>query len=104
MTEQHVLFQDVVPYDIPSSLDALRGPATGRLTLPLHIWWAPAPTFDLADRSDLLVAYRAVVREGRAEDQEALLNRGLLLTVWPELRLPVRCREAWENAFPELAA
>jgi hypothetical protein len=104
VTEPHVLFQDVVPYDIPSSLGALRGPAAGRLTLPLHIWWAPEPTFDLADRSELLVAYRAVVREGRTEDQEALLNRNLLLSVWPDLRLPIRCRRAWEDAFPELAA
>ena len=33
-----------------------------------------------------VTAYRAVVREGRALDQETLLNGGLLLDVWRELR------------------
>lgn len=104
MTEPHVLYADVVPYEVPSSLDALRGPSRGVLTLPLHVWWGPSPTFDLGGRADVLTAYRAVVREGRAVDQEALLDRGLLLDVWPELRLPVRCRSTWEGAFPELRA
>lgn len=50
----------------------------------------------------VLTAYRAVVREGRASDQEELLDRRLLVDVWAELRLPVRCRSAWERVFPEL--
>ena len=104
MTQNHVLFSDVVPYDVPSSLESLRGPAKGTVTLPLHLWWAPGPAFDLTDRSDLLTAYRAIVRDGRTVDQEELLNARLLVAVWPELRLPVRCRKAWEDAFPELVA
>lgn len=102
MSQPHVLFADVVPYDVPTSLDALHGPADGRLTLPLHLWWAPEPTFDLAERDQLLAAYRAVVRDGRSIDQEALLHRGLLTEVWAELRLPARCRARWRAAFPEL--
>jgi hypothetical protein len=102
MTQRHVLFSDVVPYDLPSALAALRGPADGTLTLPLHLWWAPGPVFDLTDRSELLAAYRAIVRDGRTVDQEELLNAALLVAVWPDLRLPVRCRTAWEDAFPEL--
>ena len=102
MTEPHVLFSDVVPYEVPSSLYALQGPSGGIVTLPLHVWCGPAPTFDLNHRADLLVAYRVVVREGRAIDQETLLDRDLLLNVWSELRLPVRCRASWEDAFSEL--
>ena len=102
MTDPHVLYADVVPYDVPSSLDALRGPSSGVLALPLHLWWAPSPAFDLADRGDVLAAYRAVVREGRSADQEALLNKALLTEVWRDLRLPARCRSSWEQAFPEL--
>jgi hypothetical protein len=34
-----VLFKDVVPYDTPSSLSALRGPASGMIELPLAIYW-----------------------------------------------------------------
>ena len=56
MTEPHVLFSDVVPYEVPSSLYALQGPSGGIVTLPLHVWCGPAPTFDLNRRADLLVA------------------------------------------------
>ena len=104
MTEPHVLYADVVPYEVPSSLAALRGPSTGSLSLPLHVWWGPSPTFDLGSRSDVLTAYRAIVREGRTVDQQALLDRALLVDVWIDLRLPVRCRSVWERAFPELRA
>lgn len=104
MTEAHVLFQDIVPYELPSSLEALRGQATGVLKLPLQVWWGPAPAFELDDPAELRAAYRAIVREGRAQDQEALLNRRLLVHVWHNLRLPVRCRQAWEAAFPNLLA
>ena len=102
MSEPHVLFADVVPYEVPPSLDALRGPAEGTLTLPLHLWWGPGSSFDLADRDELLAAYRAVVREGRTVDQEELLNLDLLVAVWSDLRLPARCRAGWEHLHAEL--
>lgn len=103
MTQPRVLFADIVPYEVPRSLDALRGPAEGVLTLPLHLWWGPNSSFDLADRSELLTAYRAIVRDGRRVDQEELLDAGLLTEVWSHLRLPTRCRRTWEEAFPVLA-
>lgn len=102
MTEKRVLYADIVPYEVPNSLASLCGPAGGPLRLPLHLWWAPGPTFDLTNRLELLVAYRAIVRDGRTRDQEELLNAALLVVVWPALRLPVRCRWAWEDAFSEL--
>jgi len=48
------------------------------------------------------MAYRAIVREGTPADQEALLNRTLLLREWPNLILPARCQALWEERFPEL--
>lgn len=97
-----VLYRDVVPYSVPSSLDALRGPSAGVLELPITVHWGPRKSFDLERPGLLRAAYRAVVREGTVADQEALLNAELLRRVWPELVLPDRCRELWESAFPEL--
>ena len=99
-----VLFKDIVPYDTPTSLEALRGPATGTLDLPVTVYWGPAQSFDLGKPADLETAYQALVREGSTGDQEALLNEGLLRRVWPELMLPERCRHIWEERFPGLAA
>lgn len=39
MAERRVRYQDVVPYDTPASLDALHGPAAGRLELPITVHW-----------------------------------------------------------------
>lgn len=100
--DHHVLFEDIVPYDVPSSLDALAGPKRGRVELPLVVYWGPPRTFDVDDESDRASMYRAVIRVGRPVDQEAFLNRDLLLRVWPTIWLPERCRSTWETAFPEL--
>ena len=48
------------------------------------------------------MAYRAVLSEGTVADQRAVLNKALLLEVWPDLMLPRRVREMWEARFPEL--
>lgn len=102
MSEVGVRFEDVVPYEVPESLDALHGPSRGSVVLPLHLWWSPGGTFGLSDRDDVLTVYRVVVREGRVIDQQMLLDRGLLLGTWSDLRLPLRCRERWESTFAEL--
>jgi hypothetical protein len=99
-----LLFKDIVPYDMPTSLEALRGPATGMLDLPVTVYWGPHHRFDLGDPADLETAYQALVREGTTADQESLLNDRLLRRVWPELMLPERCRRVWEERFPGLAA
>ncbi len=102
--EAHVLYQDVIPYETPSSLDALRGPAAGVVILPRTVYWGPDPTADLDTRSGLHKAYRNLIREGTREVQEALLNPVLLRRVWPDLALPQRCRAQWESRFPDLRA
>ncbi len=99
-----VLFKDTVPYDTPTSLDALRGPATGVLDLPITVYWGPRQRFDLQDPADVETAYQAIVRDGTTVHQEALLNEELLRSLWPELMLPERCRRTWEDRFPDLVA
>lgn len=99
-----VLYQDVIPYDTPSSLDSLKGPADGVLILPITVHWGPDATADLSTADGLEKAYENVVREGTRQQQEELLNADLLARVWPQLRLPKRCRTLWETRFPELAA
>jgi hypothetical protein len=99
-----VLYRDVVPYETPTSLTSLRGPASGMLELPITVQWGPTRTFDLSDTGQRRMAYRALVREGTPAFQEALLNRTLLFQEWPNLILPRRCQILWEQRFPELAA
>lgn len=99
-----VLFGDVVPYEVPSSLSALRGPARGHLAVPVTVHWGPRRVFDLDEVAQRRVAYRAIVREGSPVMQEALLNAAVLRREWRQLVLPERCRRTWEDAFPELAA
>ena len=97
-----VQYQNTVPYEVPSSLSALHGPARGTLQLPVTVHWGPSRSFDLSDTGQRRMAYRALVREGTPADQEALLNRTLLLQEWPNLILPTRCQALWEEHFPEL--
>ena len=99
-----VLYQDVIPYDTPSSLESLRGPADGVLILPITVHWGPDATADLSTADGVEKAYENLVREGTRQQQEELLNADLLRQVWPQLRLPKRCRNLWETRFPELAA
>lgn len=101
---ERVLYRDIVPYDVPSSLDALHGPATGVVELPVTVHWGPQHVYDLATAHEAVFAYQQIVREGTTADQERLLNRDLLVRVWSELILPERCQTLWETTFPELAA
>lgn len=103
MTDR-VLYQDVIPYEMPSSLAALHGPAEGVISLPLTVYWGPDAIADLSTPDGVEKVYENVIREGTSDLQEALLNAGLLCRVWPQLRLPKRCRDSWETRFPELAA
>lgn len=98
-----VLYQDVIPYDTPSSLEALAGPGEGVLLLPITVHWGPEPTADLSTPDGVDKAYESLVREGTTQQQEALLNAELLRRVWRGLRLPRRCRDLWESRFPDLA-
>lgn len=104
MPSSKMLYRDIVPYETPSSLSALRGPASGLVELPITVHWGPTRVVDLADTGQRRMAYRALVREGTPEIQEELLNEGLLRTEWAGLILPERCRALWEDRFPGLSA
>ena len=97
-------FADTIPYDTPASLEKLAGPRVGVVRVAAHIDTSPDPTYDVADPSMRWSLYSAVVRDGLAGEQVALLDREWLAELWPELNLPARCRELWESRFPELSA
>lgn len=99
-----VLYRDIVPYDVPMSLEALGGPVSGTIELPMTVHWGPRRVFDLNEPALRRAAYRAIVREGTSDVQEALLNAEVLREIWPDLVLPDRCRALWEARFVELAA
>lgn len=98
-----VRVEDVKPYDAPSGLDELHGPRSGRVGLPPWVYWGPDATFDV-ESADIVTAYQATIQEGRTVDQVQILNRELLIAIWPELTMPLRVRQLWEGRFPELTA
>lgn len=101
--ERRMFIRDVKPYEVPESLDDLRGPSGGVVELPHTLLWAPGDgRIDLDEKGGVGLVYRAVVAEGAVADQAAILNRDRLVEVWPELLLPRRARELWETRFPRL--
>ncbi|MEZ0167045.1 hypothetical protein AB2L27_20015 [Kineococcus sp. LSe6-4] len=104
MNAPRIRYQDVVPYDVPPSLDLLTGPTGGHLELPHSVHWGPSRVVDLDDPSELVWGYQAVVREGTVRQQQELLDAAALVRVWRDLILPVRCRALWEDAFPVLTS
>lgn len=96
-------FEQTIPYDTPESLDDLHGPTSGTIGVRPHINTSPYPVYDLDSSSQRWSLYSAVVRDGLPSEQAALLNQELLLALWADLNLPVRCRAIWEDKFPELA-
>ena len=102
--DARVFFRDIKPYDAPDSLSELRGPRSGVVVLPPWIYWGPNPIIDLGSKGDVIKAYQATTQEGRTDDQVQILNRDLLIEIWPELRMPSRVRGLWEGRFPELTS
>jgi hypothetical protein len=98
-------YASMIPYVVPASLDLLQGPTSGVVDLPTRLDWGPNPHYDLANRDEAAALYRKVISEASTQDDLAqYLNRAVLVALWPELRLPRRCAELWNQAFPELAA
>ena len=93
------------PTYVPDSLDDLRGPAKGVVTLPLLLDWTPSNTYDLSSPARLRRLYETVLSEAASEDDVIrFVDSGLLAEHWGALRLPRRVRYAWELAHPALAA
>jgi hypothetical protein len=89
-------------------LDALRGPDTGQVELPVRLFWSsPDRRFDLGDDDQRAWLYETVLREAcRPEDLTTYLNADILLRIWPQIRgrLPRGVRQAWEEKHPQLEA
>ena len=94
------------PVLVAASLEDLRGPATGTVELPLHLFWsAPDATFSLDEPGERRQLYETVVREARHPDDLArYLDGETLATLWPGMHLPRRVRQAWEDQHPALRA
>ncbi|MEU9831181.1 hypothetical protein AB0D67_06515 [Streptosporangium sp. NPDC048047] len=93
-----------VAHRVPDSLADLRGPATGVVSLPVHLAWSGLTEFDLGNRLLRMSLYRTVITGGGREDAEAYLNAGILLADWPLLRrgLGPSYRGAWEGKISAL--
>ncbi|WP_136314198.1 transcriptional regulator [Actinomyces procaprae] len=98
-----VRFRDVEPYDVPDSLDELRGPATGPVQLPAGVRWVSGDrTYDVGREYTGRLVYQAVLAEGLVDEQRRFLNRGRTIELWPVLNLDKRIVQLWEGRFPEL--
>lgn len=90
-------------YSLPD-WDNIDGPNKGSITLPLSMWWQPGDsTFDLSQESHVKKAYAAIISEGSTEAQEDILNKSLLIDVWPTLPIPKEVAAAWEDKFDQLS-
>jgi hypothetical protein len=89
---------------VVADLGSLRGPVRGTIELPLRLFWSSADRrFDLDSASTRRSLYQTVLREAsRPADLTDHLNRGILISLWPDLRLPAGVRRAWEELHPVL--
>ncbi len=91
-----------------SDLADLRGPRTGKVILPLRLYWSPAGrVFDLDEPWMLTEMYETVLTEAiRGQELAAWLDGPTLVETWQDLRirLPKGVRQAWEEIHPVLAA
>lgn len=91
------------PYVAVDSLDELRGPTDGIVTLPRRLDLGPQRPFDLRSDRHLVVMYETVLNEARrVEDVRAFINGRVLVRLWPELTLPPDVRSLWESRIPQL--
>jgi hypothetical protein len=89
---------------LPKSLEDLAGPTRGPVELPLHVAWSGLRTYDLDKPLQRMGLYRTVLAEGKGADIVRLLDRGILLQLWPRMCTLIsrHVRTTWEDAFPEL--
>ncbi|MET3803997.1 hypothetical protein ABIB25_000983 [Nakamurella sp. UYEF19] len=91
------------PYVVPEDLASLHGPTTGVVHLPIHLDWGPTRDYDLSDPARIRRLYITVIMEASSVgDLQRHLDGPTLRRLWPQLRLPERCRAQWESHFPLL--
>ena len=98
-------YASMIPYVVPESLDLLQGPTAGVIDLPTRLDWGPNSRYDLSNIDEATALYTKVISEASTqEDLTQYLSRDILVALWPRLRLPRRCADLWNQAFPQLAA
>lgn len=90
------------PVVVADSLDDLRGPTVGVVTLRPNLDWGPNPRYDLAVPGRLLDLYSVVLTEAIDVSDLAFVNGAILRAVWGELNLATRIRDRWEDRFAVL--
>ncbi|MEV6343536.1 hypothetical protein [Actinoplanes sp. NPDC051851] len=92
------------PIVVPGSLELLRGPDRGVISLPRHLKWSGNSRYDLDQPGRIVDLYRTVINEAASPtDLHTYIDREQLLALWPTIWLSPAVRGAWEAAFPELA-
>lgn len=96
-------FSHTRPVYVIDDLADLHGPTSDLVTLPIHIDWTPASTYDLSNPTRLRSMYAVVLRGAGSEAEVAeWLDPRLLLQHWAELNLPTFVRDTWEAVHPTL--
>jgi hypothetical protein len=91
------------PYVVIESLDGLRGPTSGVVSLDRRLHWSGAASFDLEDPRRLARLYETVLREASHTGELAQwLDGSSLVRLWPTLVLPPQVRTLWESRFKQL--
>jgi hypothetical protein len=91
------------PVTVPARLDDLRGPGSGVVELPVHLYWSGPRQFDLADPHQAAALCDAVLDAAATADVLAqYLNADVLIEAWPVLGMNRVKRDAWERQFPVL--
>ena len=62
---------------LPCSLEDLKGPAAGKVELPLHVAWSGRRVYDVEDSSQRLALYALLLAEAQREDLERFLHQGI---------------------------
>ncbi|WP_412745299.1 hypothetical protein [Krasilnikovia sp. MM14-A1004] len=95
---------DSVDARIPRSWGELRGPAAGRVRLPLRLAWSGPDTFDVSNPRQRLTLYSILLDCGQRADAAALMHPELLRQSWPHIRrLTTReITDRWERRLPGL--
>ncbi|MDQ1019928.1 hypothetical protein [Streptomyces afghaniensis] len=97
-----LLFQG---FDVVANLDALVGPRSGSVKVPRHLVDGDVPArMDVADAVQCAALYRRLLVRGTAAEQAALINRDVLLRLWPQRLAPQAVVQVWERRFLELTA
>jgi len=86
------------PFFVPNQLPQLSPTVSlARVVLPKHVSWSgPQETWDLADRTQRLLAYQLLLAEGDPVDISTFVDGALLIDLWSEMFLPVEIRAAWQ--------